>query len=112
MNGLIPQYSAGLRHRAIEMSRADCRILSNRMTALAYGIHSTGGMVLLREPVAVRRRSVAITAHPEGVIRQIPTNNRGRRSVGEWTGGGSGSSRWVLEGQSGASNGRWQTSWI
>ena len=111
MSGSIPQYSTGLRHRAIETSGADCRIFPNCMTASAYGIHSTGEIDIPQEPPAVRRRCVAIRAHSEGVIRQIPTNNRGRRSVGEWTGGSSGSSRWLLEEQSGASNGRWQTSW-
>ena len=110
MNGLIPRYFARLRHRAIETSGADCRISQNRMMGAAYGIHSTGEIDIPQEPVAVRRRCVAIRVHSEGVIRQIPTNNRGRRSVGEWTGGSSGSSRWLLEEQSGASNGRWQTS--
>ena len=112
MNGLLPQSSSGLRHQAIETSRVVCRIPPNRMTETAYGIHPAQEIDNSQEPAAVRRRCVAIRAHSEGVIRQIPTNNRGRRSVGEWTGGSSGSSRWLLEEQSGASNGRWQTSWI
>jgi len=108
MNGLLPQSSAGLRHRAIETSPVVCRIHPNRMTETAYGIGSTEEIDLPQEPTAVRRRCVAICSRSEGVIRQIPTNNRGRRTVGEWTGESDGSSRWLLEGES---NGRWQTSW-
>ena len=111
MNGLLPQSSAGLRHRAIETSRADCRISPNRMTETAYGIYATEAIDAPQEPDVVRRCSVAICSRSEGVIRQIPTNNRGRRTVGEWTGESDGSSRWVLEGQSKANKGRWQTSW-
>jgi hypothetical protein len=92
------------------MALADYCIPPNRMTETAYGIGSTEAIDAPQDPDAVRRCHVAICSHSEGVIRQIPTNNRGRRTVGEWTGESDGSSRWLLEGQSKASNGRWQTS--